>query len=155
MDILHNCRKSHKLTEELTSRLRQFEDNYFLCGYGDKMFSIPPVKYHKHNISLEVKDDTNLVISLSTFDGHESYCYHRIEVKNFSHIGLYASADMIEFFSNDFQNNVRLAFLLESDYKEEVKRMKKHIAVERERAMCYCQSSLLELDVAKSLSQMY
>ena len=151
MEIVHHNSDGESFTKMVRERLRQFNKNYLIGGYDKDFLAIPPIAFDTELLDFGISPSKILFGYLYKSAADGGKMYYQFNVPAFSHMGIYASIDMIEFFSHNPENNIRLRLYTESEAMEELKRWKKIKAIEHERTRAYLDFADMELKVQQAL----
>lgn len=151
MEIVYHNSDDESFTKMVRERLRQFNKNYLIGGYDKDFLAIPPIAFDAELLDFGISPSNVLFGNLYKTAEDGGKMYYQFNVPAFSHMGIYASIDMIEFFSHNPENNIRLRLYTESEAMEELKRLRQIKAIENERTRAYLDFSDMELKVQKAL----
>ena len=151
MEIVYHNSDGESFTKMVRERLRQFNKNYLIGGYDKDFLDIPPIAFDTELIDFAISPGNVLFGYLYKTAEDGGKMYYQFNIPAFSHMGIYASIDMIEFFSHNPENNIRLRLYTESEAMEELKRWKQIKAIENERTRAYLDFADMELKVQKAL----
>lgn len=151
MEVIYPSNNSDAFTKAVRDRLHQFNENYLIGGYDKEFLTTPIIQYDAESLNF-IFYDNQLFGELcgSPLDKKTL----KFTVPNFSNMGIYASVDMIEFFSHNPENNVRFRFYTASEIMEELKIWKRIKAVENERNKAYLNFVDTELKVQQALKSL-
>lgn len=151
MEIVYHNSDDESFTKMVRERLRQFNKNYLIGGYDKDFLAIPPIAFDAELLDFGISPSNVLFGNLYKTAEDGGKMYYQFNVPAFSHMGIYASIDMIEFFSHNPENNIRLRLYTESEAMEELKRLRQIKAIENERTRAYLDFADMELKVQKAL----
>ena len=154
MEIMYYNSDVEDFTKMVRERLRQFSEHYLIGGYDKDFLVIPPINFHPEHIDFGISPTNVLFGYLYKTAEDGGKMYYQFSVPNFTYMGIYASVDMIEFFSRNPENNIRLRLYTESEAMAELKRIKLLKAIEAERATSCLQEVDTELKVQQALKSL-
>ena len=154
MEIIYHNSDDESFTKMVRERLRQFNKNYLIGGYDKDFLAIPPIAFDAGLLDFGISPSNVLFGYLYKTAEDGGKMYYQFSVPNFTYMGIYASIDMIEFFSRNPENNIRLRLYTESEAMAELKRIKLLKAIEAEKATSCLQEVDTELKVQQALKSL-